>query len=112
MGTKPVFEAAPRAAGNRDLRHDWRRAEVEAIYRTALPELVFQAQTSHRQFHAPDRVQTCQLISIKTGGCPADCAYCPQSPHYEAGVERQGLLDSPHRIELPPDTAFPRRTRF
>ena len=112
MGTKPVFEAAPRAGARRDLRHDWKRAEVEAIYRTALPELVFQAQTSHRLFHAPDRVQTCQLISIKTGGCPEDCAYCPQSAHYEAGVEREGLLDSQHVIEVAREAAGRGVTRF
>ena len=52
------------------LRHDWNREEVAAIYATPLPELVYKAQTLHRAFHAPDRVQTCQLISIKTGGCP------------------------------------------
>ena len=76
-----------------ELRHDWKRDEVAEIYRTPLTELVFRAQSVHRQSHAPDRVQTCQLISIKTGGCPEDCAYCPQSAHYDAPVERQGLLD-------------------
>jgi biotin synthase len=112
MGTKPVFEEAPSTTANKDLRHDWKRAEVEAIYRTALPELVFRAQTIHRQFHAPDRVQTCQLISIKTGGCPEDCAYCPQSAHYEAGVERQGLLDSQHVIAVAREAAERGVTRF
>src|SRR5260370_41292218 len=99
MGTKPVFEAAPRAGGKRDLRHDWKRAEGEAIYRSGLPELVFRAQTGHRQFHAPDRVQTCQLVSIKTGGCAVCCAYCPQSAFYGAGVERHGLRESQDDIE-------------
>jgi len=72
------------------LRHDWKKEEVAAIYATPLPGLVYRAQTLHREFHAPDRVQTCQLISIKTGGCPEDCAYCPQSVHHDAGVEREG----------------------
>jgi len=112
MGTKPILEASNYPPPKNDLLHDWKRAEVEAIYRTALPELVFQAQTSHRQFHAPDRVQTCQLISIKTGGCPEDCAYCPQSAHYEAGVERQGLLDSQHVIETAREAAGRGVTRF
>jgi biotin synthase len=114
MGSKPVFEEAPSATANKDLdlRHDWKRAEVEAIYRTALPELVFRAQTIHRQFHASDRVQTCQLISIKTGGCPEDCAYCPQSAHYEAGVERQGLLDPQHVIATAREAAGRGVTRF
>ncbi len=112
MGTRPVLEAAPHAVAKRDLRHDWKRAEVEAIYRTALPELIFRAQTSHRRFHAPDRVQTCQLISIKTGGCPEDCAYCPQSAHYPSGVERQGLLDPQQVIEVAREAADRGVTRF
>src|SRR5208283_4044179 len=90
--------AARQAVPRTQLRHDWKKEEVAAIYATPLPELVYRAQTLHRKFHAPDRVQTCQLISIKTGGCPEDCAYCPQSAHYEAGVEREGLLDPQHVI--------------
>jgi biotin synthase len=94
------------------VRHDWGRAEVEAIYRMALPELVFRAQTVHRAHHAADRVQTCQLISIKTGGCPEDCAYCPQSAHYDAGVAREGLLDPQHVIEVAREAAGRGVTRF
>ena len=112
MGTKPMLEEAPNIGATRDLRHDWKRAEVAAIYRMALPELVFRAQTVHRQFHSPDRVQTCQLISIKTGGCPEDCAYCPQSAHYDAGVEREGLLDPQHVIEVAREAAGRGVTRF
>jgi biotin synthase len=93
-------------------RFDWTRAEVEAIYKTALPELIFRAQTVHRQFHAPDRVQTCQLLSIKTGGCPEDCAYCPQSAHYDAGVERGGLLDPAHVVSVAREAAGRGVTRF
>ncbi len=95
-----------------ELRHDWSRSEVAEIYRRPLTELVFRAQEVHRQFHAPDRVQTCQLISIKTGGCPEDCAYCPQSAHYDAGVERQGLLDPQHVIGVARDAAERGVTRF
>jgi biotin synthase len=94
------------------LRHDWKENEVAAIYRTPLPELVYRAQTVHRVFHATDRVQTCQLISIKTGGCPEDCAYCPQSAHYEADVERQGLLDPQHVISVARDAASRGITRM
>ena len=85
------------------LRHDWSREEVREIYNTPLPDLVFRAQTIHRQSNDADRVQTCQLISIKTGGCPEDCAYCPQSAHYDADVERQGLLDPQHVIATASD---------
>jgi len=104
--------AASASAGRIALRHDWKRTEVEAIYRTALPELIFQAQGVHRQFHAPDRVQTCQLLSIKTGGCPEDCAYCSQSAHYEADVTRQKLLDAPHVIGVAREAAERGVTRF
>ncbi|HXT77875.1 MAG TPA: biotin synthase BioB [Candidatus Eisenbacteria bacterium] len=94
------------------MRHDWKRQEVEGIYRAALPELIFRAQTVHRQWHAPDRVQTCQLLSIKTGGCSEDCGYCPQSAHYDAGVERQGLLNPQHVIAVAREAADRGVTRF
>jgi biotin synthase len=100
------------AAACRELRHDWKRTEVAAIYRTPLPELIFRAQSLHRQFHEPDRVQTCQLISIKTGGCPEDCAYCPQSARYDTSVERQGLLDPEHVISVACEAAERGVTRF
>jgi biotin synthase len=101
----PSREASP-------LRYDWEKSEVQAIYETALPELVYRAQSAHREFHAPDQVQTCQLISIKTGGCPEDCAYCPQSAHYEADVERQGLLDPQHVINVAKDAVSRGVTRL
>jgi biotin synthase len=75
------------------IRHDWTRDQVLAIYEQPLTELLFQAQTAHRRFHRPDEVQKCQLLSIKTGGCPEDCAYCPQSAHYKSGVTREDLMD-------------------
>jgi len=94
------------------LRHDWQRSEVEAIYRTPLPSLVFRAQTVHRQHHPEDRVQTCQLLSIKTGGCPEDCGYCPQSAHYDAGVGRESLLDPQHVVEVAKEAVGRGVTRF
>jgi biotin synthase len=94
------------------LRHDWQRGEVAEIYRTPLPPLVYRAQTVHRQFHPEDRVQTCQLLSIKTGGCPEDCGYCPQSAHYDAGVGREGLLDPEHVISVAREAAGRGVTRF
>jgi biotin synthase len=95
-GTDSLEQAKSAAA----LRYDWKKSEVQAIYETPLPELIYQAQAMHRLFHEPDRVQTCQLISIKTGGCPEDCAYCPQSAHYDADVRRQGLLDPEHVVSV------------
>jgi biotin synthase len=75
------------------VRHDWTRKEIRDIYALPLPELIFQAQTVHRHFHRADEVQMCRLLSIKTGSCPEDCAYCPQSAHYDTGVQRQDLMD-------------------
>jgi biotin synthase len=94
------------------LRHDWQRGEVAEIYHTPLPPLLYRAQTVHRQFHPEDRVQTCQLLSIKTGGCPEDCGYCPQSAHYDAGVGREGLLDPEHVISVAREAAGRGVTRF
>ena len=74
------------------LRHDWTSCEIEAIYALPLPDLVFRAQTLHRVYHRPDEVQGCMLLSIKTGGCPEDCAYCPQSAHYRTNVTRTDLV--------------------
>jgi biotin synthase len=110
--TSESTELAAARQMDTQLRHDWKKDEVEAIYRTPLPELVYRAQTVHRVFHATDRVQTCQLISIKTGGCPEDCAYCPQSAHYDADVERQGLLDPQHVIGVARDAASRGITRM
>jgi biotin synthase len=74
------------------IRHDWTVAEIEAIYTAPLPDLVFRAQGVHRAHHRADEVQGCMLLSIKTGGCPEDCAYCPQSAHYKTDVARTELV--------------------
>jgi biotin synthase len=76
----------------RDIHHDWTTESVEQLYRLPLTELLFRAQSLHRRFHDPDTVQRCTLLSIKTGGCPEDCAYCPQSARYATGVEREELM--------------------
>jgi len=79
-------------ADKSNVRHTWTREEIRRIYGQPLPDLLFLAQQLHRQFHDPRRVQFCRLLSIKTGGCPEDCAYCPQSAHYSTEVTRGGLL--------------------
>src|SRR5881409_25594 len=76
-----------------ELRHDWRREEIRAVHDQPLLELVFRAASVHRRFHRSDEVQVCKLISIKTGGCPEDCAYCAQSARYDTGIEPQALMD-------------------
>jgi len=75
-----------------DIHHDWTTESVEKLYALPLTELLFRAQTVHRRFHDPDSVQRCTLLSIKTGGCPEDCAYCPQSARYATGVAREELM--------------------
>jgi len=74
------------------IRHNWDHSEIEALYTLPLPELVYRAQSVHREHHDPDQVQGCMLLSIKTGGCPEDCAYCPQAARYSTGVEHQPLM--------------------
>jgi biotin synthase len=74
-------------------RHDWTRAEVEALFALPFLDLMFRAQRMHRAHHQPNSVQMSTLLSVKTGGCPEDCAYCPQSVRYDTGVAREALMD-------------------
>ncbi len=94
------------------LKHDWMLAEIEAIYNLPLPELIFRAQTEHRKFHRTDEIQGCQLLSIKTGGCPEDCAYCPQSAHYKTEVEREPLLSVEKALKAARNAKDSGATRF
>lgn len=73
------------------LRHDWTLGEISSIYAQPLPDLIFEAQRIFRQHFDATRVQGCVLLSIKTGGCPEDCGYCPQSAHYHTAVQREAL---------------------
>src|SRR5512134_3586956 len=75
------------------IRHDWTLAEIETIYELPFPELLYQAQCIHRMHHVPNEVQGCVLLSIKTGGCPEDCAYCPQAARYHTDVTATPLLN-------------------
>ncbi len=76
------------------IRYDWQPAEIRAIHDTPLLDLVFRAACTQRRHHQSSEVQVCKLISIKTGACPEDCAYCSQSSRYETGIEPQPLMDS------------------
>ncbi|MCI0748962.1 MAG: biotin synthase BioB [Nevskiales bacterium] len=76
-----------------DLRHDWRREEVLALFALSFNELLFRAQAVHRRYFAPEAVQLSTLISVKTGACPEDCAYCPQSARYHTGLKAEPLMD-------------------
>lgn len=75
------------------IRHDWTLAEVRAIHDLPLLELIHRAQTVHRGEFGDNKVQLCSLLSVKTGGCPEDCAYCPQAARYQTGVEAEPLME-------------------
>ncbi|MEC9066288.1 MAG: biotin synthase BioB [Pseudomonadota bacterium] len=75
------------------IRTDWTRDEIAALFDLPFTELLFQAATVHREFHPPEQVQLCTLLSIKTGGCPEDCGYCSQSVKADSGVEATKLMD-------------------
>ena len=75
-----------------DIRHDWSLEEVRALLALPFTDLIVRAQAVHRAHHAPNRVQMSTLLSIKTGACPEDCAYCPQSVRYETGLLAQPLM--------------------
>src|SRR6186713_2127325 len=75
------------------IRNDWTRAEVRALFALPFPELMFEAARIHRMHFDPAEVQISTLLSIKTGGCPEDCAYCPQSAKFDTGVKAERLMD-------------------
>ncbi|SFH01433.1 biotin synthase BioB [Pontibacter chinhatensis] len=77
---------------NTALRNDWSLAEIEAIYNKPVLELIVEAANVHKQYQATGEVQVCTLLSVKTGGCTEDCAYCPQAARYHTGVEVHKLL--------------------
>lgn len=91
---------------------DLTRADVAAIYHSPLLDLVYRAATVHREHHAPGEVQLCTLLSVKTGGCPEDCAYCPQAARYHTGIDRHGLLDLDAVLEAAREAREAGSTRF
>lgn len=94
------------------LRYDWTVAEIEVLLTLPLPELIFRAQSVHRAHHPPDEIQGCALLSIKTGGCPEDCAYCPQSARYQTGVAPVGLLTVEETLQAAEHACRQGATRF
>ncbi len=80
------------AQSNPEIRSNWRIKEVEALFALPFNDLIFRAQTIHRRFFDPNEVQVSTLLSIKTGACSEDCAYCPQSARYDTGLENESLM--------------------
>lgn len=74
------------------IRHDWTKQEILDIYNTPMMDLLYKAATIHREYHDPNVVQVSTLLSIKTGGCPEDCGYCPQAARYHTDIEGNDLM--------------------
>ncbi|WP_029888445.1 biotin synthase BioB [Polycyclovorans algicola] len=94
------------------LRHDWTRQEVQALFDLPFNDLLFQAHTLHRAHFDVNAVQRSQLLSIKTGACPEDCAYCPQSIRYETGLKKDPLMEVQAVVDAAREAKAEGATRF
>jgi biotin synthase len=94
------------------IRHDWSAAEVRALHDLPLLDLVYRAQTAHRAHFGDNKVQLCSLLSVKTGGCPEDCAYCPQAARYQTGVAAEPLLSTSEVLSAAKKAREAGATRF
>ncbi|MFW6093857.1 MAG: biotin synthase BioB [Pseudomonadota bacterium] len=95
-----------------DIRHDWQVSEALDLFELPLNDLLFQAQDVHRRHQRANEVEVATLLSIKTGGCPEDCKYCPQSVHYDAGVDAHALLPLEQVVEAARKAKAAGSTRF
>jgi biotin synthase len=93
-------------------RHDWTLAEVRALFEQPFNDLLFQAQSMHRAHFDPNRVQVSTLLSIKTGACPEDCKYCPQSGHYNTGLDKEKLMEVQKVLQAAAEAKAIGSTRF
>jgi biotin synthase len=94
------------------IRNNWTREEIAAIYNKPVLDLIYQAATVHREFHDPQEVQVCTLLSVKTGGCPEDCSYCPQAARYHTNVKVQKLMEVNEVIDKAIEAKESGSTRF
>jgi biotin synthase len=99
-------------AAETDIRQNWKHPEVAELYELPFTDLLYQAQTIHRRYFDPNTIQTSTLISIKTGACPEDCAYCPQSAHYKTNIALEKLLSVSTVIEYAKRAQENGATRF
>ena len=97
---------------NTAIRHDWTFNEVRALFDQPVLDLIFRAQQVHREFFEPNTVQASSLLSIKTGACPEDCKYCPQSGHYNTELEKEKLMELERVLEEAREVAASGATRF
>jgi biotin synthase len=97
--TDGMVEQGNSASGIEVIRHNWKRAEAEALYELPFADLMFRAQSIHRGHFDPNHIETASLLSIKTGGCPEDCGYCSQSAHYDTGLKATKLMAQADVVE-------------
>ena len=93
-------------------RHDWSVEEVVDLFNLPFNDLIFKAAETHRKFHSPNAVQISTLLSIKTGSCPENCKYCPQSAHYNTGLEKESLMELPKILEAAKNAKEAGASRF
>lgn len=94
------------------IRYDWTVEEIKNIYNTPLLDLIYRAASIHREYNDTGEVQVCTLLSIKTGGCPEDCAYCPQAARYSTGVAVQALMKKEEVLDYAAKAKAAGSTRF
>ena len=104
--------ASAHSAQTTTIRNDWTKAEVEALFAMPFNDLLFNAQVVHRQHFNPNEVQVSTLLSIKTGACPEDCKYCPQSARYDTGLEKERLLEIEKVLQRAKEAKQVGSTRF
>ncbi|UII29404.1 biotin synthase BioB [Fulvivirga maritima] len=95
-----------------EIRNDWTREEISEIYHSPLLDLIYRGATVHREYHDTGEVQVCTLLSVKTGGCPEDCAYCPQAARYQTDVKVHKLLPTEEVLQKAKEAKDAGSTRF
>ena len=93
-------------------RHDWTLQEARELFNLPFNDLLFRAQSIHREYFDPNEVQVSTLLSIKTGACPEDCKYCPQSGHYNTGLDKEKLMEVEKVLQAAADAKAIGSTRF
>jgi biotin synthase len=112
IATQPWWDDARKISTEMDIRNNWSESEIEEIYNSSLLELVYRAATIHRKYQESGEVQVCTLLSVKTGGCPEDCAYCPQAARYHTDINVHALMQTEEVLEYARRAAAAGSTRF
>jgi biotin synthase len=94
------------------VRNNWQMSEIKEIFEQPLVDLIYKSHTVHRQFHDPHEIQACRIQSIKTGACPEDCKYCPQSGHYKTDIDKERLFSVEKAVNIAKEAKSRGATRF